>query len=331
MKRLLAVGVCCCAVAALVAAGPVGPAPAATSGLAFDSVTRFSMGGDAGAAEPGTFEADFEQASKPRPEGKQYHGPFAGMMNSALQTASNAQAMMQNGTAEHHYYAGALERTDDIAGRTATITDCNARTITTLDLAKKTYRVVSMDQPEKYTPTSSGPSQPRPTPTDDGTRYSMVVTTTALGARKIGPDPTNGYNLDVKMTATKRTGESQTNDMSMTSYYSNYPNQNLVCSRYGGAAAPGPGPGALASSYGAISRAIAGGGKDSRFKVSSSGPPIPSGKLSLFDVFAPKMQGSGEGAGPKGGFGMVTERGHVRGITDADPVFSVPPDFTKVQ
>jgi hypothetical protein len=240
------------------------------------------------------------------------------------------QGIMQSGTAERHYDAGALERTDDVAGRTATITDCGARTITTLDLAKKTYRVVSMDQPEKYTP-SSGTSEPHAAPTDDGTKVSMVVTTTALGARRIGPDPTNGYNLDVKMTATKPSGESQTNEMSMTSYYSNYPNQNLVCSHhYAAGAAPGMGPASLASSYGNISRALSAGGKDSRFKVSSSGPPIPSGKLSLFDLMAPKMP-SGEGAGPKGGFGMVTERGHVHVITDADPAFSVPPDFTKVQ
>ncbi len=323
MKRLLTAGVCCSAIAAIVAAGLVAPAPAATSGLAFDSVSRLG-GNGADTAEPGTFEADFEQASKPR-EASHIKGPFAGMMNAAMDRAGAPMAMMQSGIAERHYYAGALERTDDIAGRTATITDCAARTITTLNLAKKTYRVVSMDQPTTYAPSSSGPAQPRATPTDDGTRVSMVVKTTSLGPKKIGPDPTNGYNLDLKMTSTKRNGESETNEMSMTSYYSNYPSQGLVCSHSGGAAAPGP-AGNFASIAGTVSRALTAGGQDSRFKVSSSGPPIPSGKLSLFDRMVPKAQG---GAGASGGFGMLTERGHVRGITDADPAFSVPPDFTK--
>jgi hypothetical protein len=323
MKRLLRAGVCCSALAAIVAAGLVAPAPAATSGLVFDSVSRFG-GNGADTAEPGTFEADFEQASKPR-EAKHLTGPFAGMMNAAMDKAGGPMALLQNGIAERHYYAGSFERTDDIAGRTATITDCAARTITTLNLAKKTYRVVSLDQPATYE-SPGGPAQPRATPTDDGTRVSAVVKTTSLGAKTIGPDPTNGYNLDVKITTTKRTGESQTNEMTTTSYYSNYPNQVLVCSSSGSTAAPGP-AGNVASLASTMSRVLTASGKDSRFKVSSSGPAIPSGRLSLFDRIVPQVSGGGGGA--NGGFGMLTERGHVRGITDADPAFRVPPDFTK--
>jgi hypothetical protein len=322
MKRLLAVGVFLSSIAALVAAGPVAPAQAATGGLAYDSVTRFKVGGEGGSPQPGTFDADFEQASQPRKSSG--GGGMFGKMKAAMEAASG---MFQSGIAQRHYIAGSRERTDDLAAQKATITDCSARTITTLDLAKKTYSIESMDKPVP-TPGPKEPSKPGPAPTDDGTKVSMVVTTTALGPKKIGPDPTNGYNLDVKMTTTKPTGESQTSDISMTSYYSNYANPHTTCSRFGaGQAASGPGAGAMAS-YGAVMRGLIGGGKDARFKVSASGPAIPAGKLSLFDVFAPKGQG-GEGAGPSGGFGMIMERGNVHAVTDADPAFGIPADFTK--
>ncbi len=142
MKRLLTAGFSVAAIAALVAAGPLAPARAATSGLAFDSVTRFKMGGDARKHRPGTFDADFEQASQHRKPAGGGGGMF-GQMKAAMEAATSATAMFQNGIAERHYIAGARERTDDVAGQKATITDCSARTITTLDLAKKTYRVVS--------------------------------------------------------------------------------------------------------------------------------------------------------------------------------------------
>lgn len=323
MKRLLAVGVFLSSLAALLAAGLVAPSQAATNGLAYDSVTRFKIGSEGVNPQPGTFDADFEQASQPRKSSG--GGGMFGKMKAAMEAASG---MFQTGIAQRHYIAGSRERTDDLAAQKATITDCSARTITTLDLAKKTYSVESMDKPLP-TPGPEKAEKPGPAPTDDGTKFSMVVTTTALGPKKIGPDPTNGYNLDVKMTTTKPTGESQTSDMSMTSYYSNYANPHTTCTNRAGAgpAASGPGAGAMAT-YGAVMRGLVGGGKDARFKVSASGPPIPAGKLSLFDVFAPKAQG-GEGAGPSGGFGMVMERGNVRAVTDADPAFGIPAGFTK--
>ena len=63
--------------------------------------------------------------------------------------AQSAQQMMQTGLAEKHYVAGSKERTDEVVMQTATITDCVARTITTLNFRDKTYRVVSMDQPKR--------------------------------------------------------------------------------------------------------------------------------------------------------------------------------------
>ena len=318
MKRLLTFGVSCTALAAALAAGTFGPAPAATAGLAYDSVTKIKMGGDASSPQPGTFAADFDVASQPPKK----HG---GMFGSVLNAAMGAQSMFQSGTAEHHYLAGSKERTDEIAMQTATITDCAARTITTLDLAKKTYRVTSMDQPTKYTAPEGPSGTPGPRPTDDGTKVSVVLKTTSLGPKQLGPDPTNGYNLDMKMTSTKPNGDSQTSEMSMTSYYSNYPNPQLVCPRY---VASGASQGMMApmAAYSAVSKALESNGKDARFKVSASGPPIPSGKLSLFDVMIPKGQA---GSGPSGGFTMVMERGNVRGINDGDPAFGIPAGFTK--
>ncbi len=52
-----------------------------------------------------------------------------------------------------------------------------------------------------------------------------------------------------------------------------------------------------------------------RFTVSSSGPALPVGMLSMWDLvtFNGERQAS-----------ILTERGNVRSITDADPAFSVP-------
>jgi hypothetical protein len=325
MKRLLTVGVSSAALAAILAGGTLAPASAAASGLAYDSVTRFKMGGDPAGVQPGSFATDFEQASQVRAKEPSGGGGMFGMAKQAMEAAQGAAAIFQNGVAQRHYIAGARERTDDIAQQKATITDCAARTITTLDLAKKTYRVVSMDQPVQ-TGTPS-PSKPQPVPTDDGSKVAIVLTTTSLGPKTISGDPTNGYNLDMKMTTTKPNGESKTTDISMTSYYSNYAEPHLTCPRAESAADRGPAAGAMAS-YSTAMRALAGNSKDGRFKVSASGPALPAGRLSLFDVFAPKPE-AGANEGPKGGFGMVLERGHVRTIADGDPVFSVPSDFTK--
>ena len=107
---------------------------------------------------------------------------------------------MQSGLAERHYVAGTKERTDHVAQQTATIVDCAARTITTLDVANKTYRVTSMESPSS--PSSGGGSDS--SSGSDNTRVAITITNTALGSKTLGGLPASGFRSDMAITETTR-------------------------------------------------------------------------------------------------------------------------------
>jgi hypothetical protein len=296
------------------AGAALAPASAA-SGLAYDSVTKLSMGADASTLQPGDFAADFKAASDVKPP------QSGGGMFGALRQASGAMAALKVGTAERHYIAGSKERVDDIIQQHATIRDCAARTVTTLDLAKKTYRVETFDQlAAKASSGSSAPtSHGAPAYKDDGSKVAIALTNTALGQKQIDSESTNGYKSDMKMTVTKPGGESHTADMVMTAYYSNMARPSISCPGSLGSLGSNPQAAAMMGSYALAMRALMTPGNP-RFSVSSSGPSLPTGKLPLFEVMTSE-QGKG--------FAFVSERGNVRSINDSDPAFSVPSDFTK--
>ncbi len=306
-------------------------APAsAANGLAWDAVTKF-MASDPSSLQPGTFAADFQTASQPAP---QHGGMFAKLQNAA----EGAMAAFHNGTAEHHYTAGTKVRIDLIAQQTATILDCSARTLTTLDLKAKTYRVTSLDHPG--TPASSGgPSRPEPRATDDGTKVAIALTTKSLGPKQIDAVNTNGYAADLKMTVTKPGQDPQTSDMTTNGYYTGTAMPSVQChemmdtgsaqNRSGGAnssaGASSAAGGAMMASYTRAIAALRDSKGNPRFTVSASGPSLPVGDLALWELVT--FQGQGSSAGKA--FSVLTERGNVRPITDTDPVFSVPSDFTQ--
>lgn len=311
------------AVAIGVANGTPG-ARAATSGIAFDSVQKFSMGGDA-QAQPGTFASDFAAASAPAgaPNGKR---GFLGI-NNVIAAASGAMAMIKTGTAEHHYVAGAKSRVDTIASGEARIVDCTARTLTTLDLKKKTYTVVSLDVPE--TTETPAPRKrdraatPEPTGTDDGTKVALAMTTKSLGARPIDGVATTGYDARMKMTTTRPSGESQSFDTAIVSYLSGYAEPRESCPEAASRLrthAEGNESGAGMEQFALAMKAMKTPKGDPRFTVSNSGPTMPTGKLAMWQHMA-----IGEG----GGFAILIERGNVHSIAENDPIFSVPADFTK--
>jgi len=70
-------------------------------------------------------------------------------------------------------------------------------------------------------------------------------------------------------------------------------------------------------------RALSSTSADSRFRVSQSGPPLPRGKLAMYDAFTFGTTGQG--------MSFVTERGNVRAIGADDPAFSIPAGFTQQQ
>jgi hypothetical protein len=298
-------------------------APAlAANGLAFDSVTKLIMNATGSTAQPGDFAADFQAASQAAPS----HG---GMFGKLQNVAEGAMAMMHTGTAERHFVAGSRSRTDIVALQTATIVDCSARTITSLDLKAKTYRVDSLDHPQ-HTDSSGGSNAPAATPTSDGSKIAVAMTTTSLGPKQVDSVNTNGYSTDMKVTVTKPGQSPQTSDVLMTAYYTAMTTPLTMCpaAMYDPATrgrSGAPGAGASSASYDDAMRAMSNYKGNINFAVTWNGPMLPFGNLALWQLVT--MQGQSSTQGQSVGF--LTERGNVRTIADNDPIFSVPSDFTQ--
>ncbi len=299
---------------ALFAASAAAPAPAAGSGLAFDSVTKFVPSNET-PPPPGNFAADFQTAANPPPADTPKMPLGLGKSMGQMQAA---MSMFKTGTAERHYDAGAKHRVDHIVLNTAEITDCTARTLTTLDLKAKTYTVVSLDQPS-----TGSPGKPGPKATDDGSKVAIALTTRSLGDKTLEGTSAAGYKANVKTTVTKADGNSQTFDMDTTAYYSPTAQPAEYCSTFGHGATAGAGAAAAMAQYQTAMNALRDSKGNPRVTVTSSGPPLPAGKLALYELVI--MNGSQHG----GSFDIVTERGNVRSIGENDAVFSVPAGFTK--
>ncbi len=158
---------------------------------------------------------------------------------------------------------------------------------------------------------------------DDGSRIALRVTNTALGARNVGGLPTNGYRSDMTITTTKPSGESQTEQGNMVAYFSNDASPGLSCPSAGFAAPGGAAGMAMMGKYSLIMRAIAAHGLSSRFSLTQSGPPLPAGKLAMFDAMSFSAQGHS--------VTISTENGNVRSIAANDSAFNIPTDFTQQQ
>ena len=294
----------------------------AADGVAYDSVTKFSTSGP---ASPGDFAADFATASKPAPA--PHTGGMFGSIAALGGMVQNAMATFTNGLAERHFIAGQFRRTDEVAAGTATITDCRARTLTTLDLNKKTYRVTSLDSPpSSAAPAPAAPGRMGPPPTiPPDAHFDMTVTTTSLGPQTVYGMPSTGYTTHIVTTSTEN-GKTQSGEFDSTMYVSAQPE---VAS--GGCASgmvPSMGPPSAAMMQG-MTTALMAAHSDGRFTVHSSGPAIPSGRFSPYVAISPKSGGNASGS-PAMAFSMIQERANLRSISDGDPVFKVPSDFTQI-
>lgn len=317
----------CLAISALAAAviSSSLAAQAAPAGLAWDSVMRLAVNADPSTLQPGSFDDDFAAASAVQMPEQGSGGGFFNQMHQAMSMGKGLSQLMQTGFAEHHYVAGSKERVDELAMQTATITDCAARTITTLDLRKKTYKVVSMDQQTSAgSGGGGGGGGGSPAHSNDNISHvAIAVTNTALGARTVGGLPTNGYRSDMSITVTRTSGESQTQNGQLLGYYSSYANPSIVCSRVGAPA--GQTRMGMMARYAQLMQVLAAAGVDKRFSVQQSGPAIPLGQLAMYNALT--FQGGGRG----GGATFVTERGHIRPLSPDDAAFSIPAGFTQEQ
>lgn len=321
MKRGLVLISTLVTVAFFLASSPF--AAAAPSGLAWDSVSKLAMTTDPSSLQPGSFEDDYSAAASAQPPA-QGGGGLLGHFKQQIAMAQNAQQLMQRGMAQKHYVAGSKERTDQVAMQTAIITDCVARTITTLNLRNKTYRVVSMDQPNA--PTSGGSGAGGSAAKDDGTKIAIVVANSALGARAVAGEQTNGYRSDMTFTETKPTGESNSQNANLIGYYTAFTQPFPHCSGSGAFSGDSMSPGGFAMMAAAskMMRELATAGLDKRFSLKQSGPALPFVNFSMYQAITFSAK-NGQGAA------MVTERGHVHSVDANDPVFSIPSDFTKEQ
>jgi hypothetical protein len=322
MKRGLVLTSALVAVALFLGSSPF--AGAAPSGLAWDSVSKLAMTTDPSSLQPGSFDDDYSAAASAQPPAPGGGGLF-GQFKQSIANAQSAAQMMQTGMAQKHYVAGSKERTDLVAMQTATITDCVARTITTLNLRNKTYRVVSMDQPTAAS--SGGSSSGGSAPKDDGTKVAITVANTALGARAVGGEQTNGYRSDTTITETKPTGESHTQNLNVVGYYTAFTQPFPHCSGSspwsGDSMSPAQGMAMMAAAS-RVMRELATAGVDKRFSLTQSGPMLPFGNFSMYQAVTFSAK-NGQGAA------LVTERGHVHPVDANDPVFSIPSDFTREQ
>jgi len=305
-------------VAALAAGTAPQAAPAASGGWAWDSVTKFQMSGDQSSLQPGSFDTDFAAASSPQPE--QSAAPSGGIfsrMQQAISMAQNMQSLVSSGIAEHHYLAGTKERTDQIGQMTATILDCGARTITRLDLRKKTYRVTSMDARDVDTGGSGGHSAHAG---GDNTKVAVTVSNTSLGARDVNGQSTNGYRSNMTITEMQASGESHTQNADMVAYYSGDNNPVLTC--YQGTGGVTNTGGMMTAGYARLMRALSAPPSSSRYSVKQSGPTIPLGRMAMWDAVTFSNGGTHQAT-------VITERANLHPISADDPIFSIPAGFTE--
>ncbi len=299
------------------AASPLA-ASAAPNGLAWDSVNKLLTNTNPASLQPGSFDADYAAAAAVQAPESGSGGIFGGVKQ-AMAMGKMAQQMMTTGIAQRHYVAGSKERTDDLYRQTASIVDCNARTITTLDLRHKTYRIASMDEPAAQSPGAS--AGPQSESADNGTRIALSVANTALGSRDVGGQPTNGFRSAVTITETNSSNQSSSQNVELFAYFSAYAIPAPACSRLGIAGGQGPRVGGYAIA--GLMNALFSGGHDSRFSIKQSGPSLPLGKLAMYDALTLGAQANGNT--------IVSERGNVRPIAADDPVFGIPSGFTQQQ
>ena len=327
-----------CASLAAVAGNPL-QAQAASSGLAYDEITKFVMGSQGGAQpEPntyvnGSFAADFQTASNsatPPPA----HGLFS-MIAHATQMAKNVMNMMKNGTPTSHYFLNGWERTDDPVNKTATIYRSDLHEIINLNLANKTYTITDTNvAPVEETPPPmepSRPSGPQASPQPGTAKMTLTASTAGLGPKTIDDQPTHGYKQSFKMTVTNATGSCKNGsfETSMTEYISRYPEPTVEMPNGKTAVKQHP-------AYDPQKMSVQPGCKPTITANTHIGPTPPSGMRPMWvymnlagGMGAAQAQNGQQGQG-SGSFGFLVERGNVHTLGPADAsLFAPPADFTK--
>jgi len=353
VRSLLRVGAAV-ALAALVS--PLSPSAAPAPGLAYDEIVRVVVG--ATPPPPGNFQADVASinsvasAATPTPAPRKRgigFGAIAGdaisnSMDNALQQSLGTQfaalgasirGFLQPHMMHYAYYNG-WERVDDVSMQTATIRKCDIGQVYQLDLAKKTYSIY--DPNSEPTPAAAAPPPQRGArpsapgaPQPPGTAVADFSTTVKpLGPLRIDNQPTSGYSSTAAFATTQATGSCRNASVAITTdeYISSLSRPAVTSCPVRRAPIP-------QSANEAVAPPQTTGGCRPTMAFHTSGPPVPSGKLSLYTLVT--MNGSAgatpapapASSGPSG-IGFLTERGNVKSLGASDvALFGIPNDFTK--
>jgi len=281
------------------------PTGAETTGIAYDSVTKLGTSIDPATYTPARFDIDFQAA--------------------LTQIASGTIAGSENrgrGTAIRSYITPTKQRTDYPESKTAAIVDCDARTITILDLTAKTYIIRSFDAP--FPEFSEAASLGDGSPALANRAYSLTIATRALGTKRIEGIDAPGYEVVSRFMSTPPGGTAGIGSTGVTTrYYSKASIPRSKCPKF---QVEGDGR----QFYLWHSSSLLSSRYDSRYEnarnpnITSAGPKLPD-RLPLLELIRLAYNVSSVTTPPTGY--VVSEDGHIRAILSSDPIFKIPPDF----
>jgi hypothetical protein len=316
------------AVVLLVAATAAAPTPmptAAPVALQYDQITRM-IAAPATPPPPGSFGDDYQAALLATPN------PLLTQMNLAIAKSGNRQptgssagimsmmTMILGGhpTRYAFYYAKGWIRTDDVVAQTATISKCDEHTMITLDLAKKTYAQKSTQTTAAGCSGVNASPSPAPLKSPGTEDLTIVTKTTDLGPKSIDGIDTTGASVYVNGTTTNATGSCKNVQFSttMVRYASKIGEPRAFC----------PLPQNPLNASDPVAMFARAGCKPTIHMTADASAlsAFSPGNLALYQLISMTMPEQ------KYGFNIVTERGHVAWLdqTQADALFTVPPDFT---
>lgn len=298
------------------------PTPAA---LQYDEINRMIIP-PATPPAPGTFQTDYQALMAPAAP----HRGLGAVFNNVM---GNPEEMMQRisrgNLARYTFYKGMIRR-DSVIEHISTIEKCQEHQYITLYLDKKMYSIADTQPPcptpQGVPPQAGGSESYHAAP---GTADITVSgTSTDLGPLAIDGIGTVGYDQSMQMKTANATGSCKNNDFSMqqTKYVSQVHVPRAYC----------PLPQTM-STGGMMARSS--GGCEPRMHVTGSLAGVNDGdrlvmylKMAFAGLNGAQGGQSGDSQAPPGGMNMLIERGNVKwfGGPDADALFTIPPDFSKM-
>lgn len=276
---------------------PLTAAAQATTGQAYDSVIMLRGDSAVTPYDASKFETDF-------------------------QAMSQSQVTPAQGAVQRHYVTPAKERTDYFPTQRATIVDCGARTITILDLAKKTYVVQAFGAAP---PSASGPAT---LPVLDMAQLTVTGTsdTQALGRQVLGQQSVDVYQTTNQMRMESAAMMTLVQKMVTTTYYGP-PVVSLTCANEVGLGPLFTGMSSRSFSFDTMAAQI--DKAREHIKITKTGATPPTDRIPLYMT----MRRDWHAEGPvtfSTGSTAIAEVGHIRSISSDDPIFTIPSDFQAV-